>query len=128
VAKPKYRPGQIIWASVPDRHGVIKPNPRPILLTLVHPTVRSAPVMGLAISTRGDIDPQNDPVVEMPWDAKTGASTGLFEWCAVVLLWPVSVEQRDIVKVSGSVPSDFLEKVSDRLKQARFWQAQRNQK
>jgi hypothetical protein len=125
VGRSVYRPGQIVWAKVPDRNGIIKPVPRPILVVMIHPTVRTAPVIGLAISTRPDIHPENDPIVEMPWDAQTGSCTGLFEWCAAVLLWPVRVEQNQIESVTGAISPELLALVGEKLKEARFWASQR---
>jgi hypothetical protein len=52
-----------------------------------------------------------DPYIEMPWDAQTGAGTGLYKWCAVVLKWSVIVDQRDVEDVTGKVPPAFLAKV-----------------
>jgi hypothetical protein len=125
VAKPRYKPGQIVWAKVPDRSGIIKATARPVLIVMVHPTVRTAPLRGLAISTRRDIDPDNDPIVEMPWDAKTGSTTGLYEWCAAVLLWPVDVEQSAVEKVSGAISDELLAEVGRKLEEARFWRSQK---
>ena len=124
MAKRKYKPGQVIWAKVADRNGVIKPEPRPIVVVLTHPTNRKADLLGLAVSTRAEID-ENDPVVEMPWDAETGSSTGLFQWCAVVLLWRVTVPQSDVERISGSVSDEFMKALSEKVKEAEFWRLQR---
>jgi hypothetical protein len=125
VAKHKYKPGQVVWAKVADRNGVVKDAPRPVLVLMVHPTVRSADLVGLAVSTRADIHPEDDPVIEMPWDAQTGSCTGLFEWCAAVLLWRVIVPQSDIERMSGTVPPEFMSSLEERLKEAEFWHAQK---
>lgn len=124
MAKPRYKPGQVIWARVPDRNGVVKDKARPILVILVHPKIRDAPLFGLAISTRADNYPQDDPVIEMPWDASTGSTTGLYEWCAVVLLWRVAVEQVDIERTSGAVSDEFMETLSEKMKEVEFWISQ----
>lgn len=97
----------IIWARVPDRNGVVKPDPRPLVIVDVHPTVKTAPVVAHCISTR---PPQeNDPIFPLPWNADDGSCTGLYQWCAVVLKWWVQVDQKQIVKTSGSIPPDMFE-------------------
>jgi hypothetical protein len=116
VAKPKYKAGDVIWARVADRSGVVKPEPRPILVVFP-PKAPAEDLLGLAISTREELDPE-DPRVEMPWDAATGSTTGLYRWCAVVLLWAVRVPFKDIVERSGSA---FFQQVSEKAKEARFW-------
>ena len=125
VAKRKYKPGQVVWAKVADRNGIVKDIPRPILVLMVHPNVRDADLIGLAVSTRADIHPEDDPVVEMPWDAQTGSCTGLYQWCAVVLLWRVMVRQSDIQRTSGAVPSEFMTSLEATLKDAEFWHSQK---
>ena len=64
----------------------------------------------LAISTDPKDDP-TDPVVELPWDAAGGASTGLLEWSRVVLLWHVQVDPADVVKTCGAVDPVLLAQV-----------------
>ena len=39
----------------------------------------------------------------MPWDAVTGDTTGLYEWCRVVLLWHVLLTRRMWSGRSGAV-------------------------
>jgi hypothetical protein len=127
VSRRRYTPGQIVWAHVPDRNGVAKPDPRPILVTITHPTDRKAPLMGHAISTDPKNDPE-DPAIEMPWDAQTGSTTGLYKWCRVVLLWPVLVEQKAIAQTTGSVSPQFLEMTLAKIQEARLWQLQRRKR
>jgi hypothetical protein len=127
VAKPRYKQKQVVWAKVPDRNGVVKDQPRPVLIVLTHPTDKRAPLYGLGISTREDLDP-SDPTIEMPWDAQTGSTTGLYKRCAVVLLWAVHVPQEAIAEVSGSVSDEFFEMVSRKMEEARFWKMQQQTK
>jgi hypothetical protein len=124
LARSKYKPGQIVWARVPDRNEIIKGEPRPILVLLTHPSDKRAPLWGIAISTRKDIDPK-DPTIEMPWNAETGDTTGLFEWCAAVLLWFVQVPQETIERISGCVNEEFFAMVQQRVAEARSEQAKR---
>jgi hypothetical protein len=119
VAKPKYKVGDVIWARVADRNGIVKSEPRPLLVMLTHPTEKRADLFCLAISTRTGADPA-DPYVVMPWDEKTGSTTGLFTWCAVVLFWPVFVPQANVVRVSGSVSLDFVATISRQVEEERL--------
>lgn len=114
----------MVWAKVADRNGIVKDTPRPVLVLMVHPTVRNADLIGLAVSTRADIHPEDDPVVEMPWDAQTGSCTGLYQWCAV-LLWRVIVRQGDIQRTSGAVSSEFMSSLAQTLKEAEFWHSRK---
>jgi hypothetical protein len=84
VAKRRFENGMVVWARVPDRNGVIKPNPRPLLITSVHPVNKKAPFVAHCISTQLD-NRATDPTIEMPSDPKTGAGVGLFSRCVVVL-------------------------------------------
>lgn len=95
-------------------------------MVLTHPTDKRAPLWGLAISTRKDLD-ASDPIVEMPWDATTGSTTGLYEWCEAVLLWPVNVPQDQINNASGHVSGEFLERVEKALEAARLEDMARRQ-
>ena len=97
----------IVWAKVPDRNGIIKPNPRPLLILSVHPKLKDAPFLAYAISTRQD-DPAAEPHVEMPWDPNTGHCTGFYQWCAVVLRWPVFLRQDQVEEIGGSIPASML--------------------
>ena len=109
----------VVWAAgVPDRNGIIKPVERPLLITSVHPTDKKAPLVAHCISTRRD-NPASDPVAEMPWDANTGSTTGLFEWCAVVLRWFVILEQDQVTKITGHVSDEFLDDVLQKIADAR---------
>ncbi len=105
----------VVWASVRDRSGNIKL--RPLLITSIHPTDKKAPVVAHCISTRKEND-DSDPIVEMPWDARTGAGVGLYCWCALVLRWSVIVDQSNIQECTGQVTKEFLARVMDQL--ARF--------
>ena len=71
------------------------------------PINRQCPLCCLCISTDPKDDPE-DPAMEMPWDAGSGSTTGLFEWCRVVLLRHVIIDQDKVAKKSGSVNSAFL--------------------
>jgi hypothetical protein len=100
----------VVWASVPDRNGVVKSDPRPLLITSVHPTLKNAPFVAHCISTRTE-NSSDDPIIEMPWDKNTGGGVGLFRWCAVVLKWSVIVDQDQVVDCTGKVSREFLESV-----------------
>src|SRR5437870_32014 len=91
LARRKFENGMVVWARVRDRGGVLKETARPLLITSVHLTDKKAPFVAHCISTRKENSP-DDPIVEMPWDAKTGAGVGLYQWCAVVLRWVVIVD------------------------------------
>jgi len=110
VAKPKFHPGDVVWALVPDRNGIIKPDPRPLLVIHPGPETEEQRLVCLCVSTRSWDDP-NDPAIEMPWDAKTGSTSGLFEWCRVVLLWRVLVGQPSVIRKSGRVTDAFLARI-----------------
>lgn len=116
MPKRKLEIGMVVWAKVPDRNGHIKANPRPLLITSVHPTNKKAPFVANCISTRLD-NRDSDPTIEMPSNPKTGAGLGLFTQCVVVLRWVVTVEQAQVVDVTGKVDSDFLNYVLVRIKQ-----------
>jgi hypothetical protein len=107
--RKRHKAGQVIWARVADRNGVVKENPRPLLVIKPDPIGQSH-LCCLAISTRPGDDP-DDPAIEMPWDAATGETTGLYAWCRVVLLWFVPVAQGEVVEISGAVTPSFLERV-----------------
>ena len=78
MAKSKYKSGDIVWAVVKDRNGIEKPDPRPLLVVPPEPQTPQQSLCCLAISTDPKDDPA-DPSFEMPWDASTGNTTGLFE-------------------------------------------------
>lgn len=117
-----YRSGDVVWVrDVPDRNGNAKPDPRPLLIIEPDPIDAGYPLCCLGISTRPGED-EKDPSVEMPWDAATGGTTGLFEWCRVVLLWFVQVaDQSQVVKRSGRVNADFLARVKAEREAARVF-------
>ena len=115
MPKGKFGNGMVVWAKVPDRNGVAKPDPRPLLTTSVHPTDKRAPFVAHCISTRPQ-NPPDDPVIEMPWDATTGGGLGLYRWCALVVKWSVIVEQADVVDVTGRVDPSFLQTVLDTIR------------
>ena len=104
----------VVWAKVPDRNGVVKSNPRPLLITSVHPTNKKAPVVANCISTRLE-NRECDPTIEMPSDPKTGNGLGLYTRCVVVLRWVVLVEPDRIVDVTGKVEPEFLNFVLSRI-------------
>src|SRR5580700_6635660 len=104
----------VVWAKVPDRNGIIKANPRPLLITSVHPTNKKAPFVANCISTRLD-NRQIDPTIEMPWDEKTGKGVGLYSRCVVVLRWVVIVEQSQVVDMTGKVEPAFFDFVLKRI-------------
>lgn len=110
VAKNRkgHRSGDVVWANVPDRNGVMKF--RPLLVIKPDPADATSNLCCLAISTDPKNDP-NDPGIEMPWDAQTGDITGLHQWCRVVLKWHVLVSPADVVRHTGFVTSGFLEEV-----------------
>ena len=113
-----YKPGQVVWVpNVPDRSGNAKPQPRPLLVIEPAPANRQSQLCCLAISTNPTEDPA-DPAIEMPWDAKDGGSTGLFEWCRVVLLWFVPVDQANVERQSGAVDLAFLARVMEERQRA----------
>src|SRR4051794_14098056 len=84
----------IVWARVPDRSGVIKPNPRPLVILSVHPN-KKGPFVACCVSTQPAAD-TDEPIFELPWDAQTGSSTGFYKRCAAVIRWQVIVEQTDV--------------------------------
>jgi hypothetical protein len=114
VARRRFENGMVVWAKVPDRNGVVKPTPRPLLITAVHPTNKKAPFVANCISTQLD-NRATDPAVEMPSDPKTGSGLGLFRRCVVVLRWVVIVEQGQVVDITGKVDREFLEYVLKRI-------------
>lgn len=110
----------VVWAKVPDRNGIVKPQPRPLLVTSVHPTNKKAPFVAHCISTRRE-NPPSEPIFEMPWDAKTGDRTGLYRWCAVVLRWSVIVEQDQVEDISGDISDEMLAEIRRRIADAAIW-------
>jgi hypothetical protein len=113
-----FKPGGVVWVpNVADRDGNVKTSPRPLLIIEPGPINQQSPPCCLSISTDPKDDPE-DPAIEMPWDALGGSTTGLFEWCRVVLLWHVLVDQDKVAKRSGSVNSAFLADVASRREQA----------
>ena len=109
MAKPKFRPGDVVWGMAQDRNGVTKPERRPLLIIHPGPQTREQNLVCLCVSTRGGADPA-DPPIEMPGDAETGSTSGLFKPCRVVLLWRVLIDQRSVQK-SGRVTDAFLARV-----------------
>src|SRR5204862_7584119 len=85
-------------------------QPRPLLVIHPGPPTKESPLCCLCVSTDPKDDP-DDPAIEMPWDATTGDTTGLYKWCRVVLLWHVLVDPGAVEDVSGLVPASFLERV-----------------
>ena len=107
MAKSKYKPDDIVWAIVEDRNGVKKPVPRPLLVVHPHPINTDQQLVCICISTDPKNDPQ-DPSFELPWNAETGSTTGLFRWSAAVLLWRVLLDQNAVMDRTGRVPEATL--------------------
>jgi hypothetical protein len=82
----------------------------PIIGDSSRPINRDAILCCIAISTVPGDDP-NDPAVEMPWDAKTGSTTGLYRWCRAVLLWHVSLEQSKVTDHTGRITKTQLDEI-----------------
>jgi hypothetical protein len=120
----KFRPGQVIWAKVADRNGIVKDQPRPLLVIHPGPDNTQSPLCCLCMSTDPKTDPQ-DPAIEMPWDAKTGDTTGLYTWCRVVLLWQVLLDQKDVEEVSGVVAPSLLARIMSERESALLWKMAR---
>jgi hypothetical protein len=114
VAQRRFKNGMVVWALVPDRNGITKPDPRPLLIISVHPKLKRGPFVAVAISTRADISP-SDPVIEMPWDSATGGGIGLRKYCCAVLGWKPIVDPGDVLECTGEVQPDFLDRVLDAL-------------
>jgi hypothetical protein len=128
VGKAKrIRPGQVIWAKVADRNGVVKDQPRPLLVVHPGPDNARSPLCCLCISTEPKTDPE-DPAIEMPWDAKTGDTTGLYKWCRVVLLWHILLDQEHVEDISGLVTPSFLSRVIAERENALFWKMARKKR
>lgn len=126
--KTTFKPGQVIWVpTVPDRNGVPKPQARPLLV------IEPAPLNGrdhlccLCISTDPEDDP-DDPAILMPWSADDGDMTGLYQWCRVVLLWFVQIDQSAVEEVSGRVTAAFLAKTIHQRNETLFWRQARRKK
>jgi len=118
VSKRRFENGMVVWAKVPDRNGVIKWNPRPLLITSVHPTNKKAPFVANCISTCLD-NRDNDPTIEMPSHPKSGKGVGLYKRCVVVLRWVVVVEQSQVVDITGRVKPELLSYVLNRIEAIR---------
>jgi hypothetical protein len=112
----------IVWARVPDRNGIIKDNPRPVLITAVHPSVKKAPFVAYGISTRPEKD-TDEPIFPLPWDAQAGSTTGFYQWCALVLRWQVIVEQDQVDESIpfGEIPADLFDEILGAIEDARTW-------
>jgi hypothetical protein len=113
----------IVWARVPDRSGIVKPDPRPLVITAVHPSVKKAPFVAYGCSTRPEKD-TDEPIFPLPWDAQTGGTTGFQQWCALVLRWQVIVEQDQVDQTIpfGEIPPELFEKILRAIDDARTWQ------
>jgi hypothetical protein len=122
VARRKFKAGMIVWARVPDRNGVVKPNPRPVVITSVHPSVKNAPFVAYAVSTRPEKD-TDEPIFPLPCDPQTGGTTGFYQWCALVLRWQLIVEpdQVDETIPFGHVPPDVFEAILRAIEDAKIW-------
>lgn len=112
----RYRSGDVVWAIVRDKNGYAKPDPRPLLVIQPDPPSKEHYLCCLAISTVPDRD---DPAMEMPWDAKTGDTTGLRKWCQVILLWHDLVHPDDVEEKTGVVTQAFLREVMERRELAK---------
>jgi mRNA-degrading endonuclease toxin of MazEF toxin-antitoxin module len=115
VADRKITAGAIIWATVPDRNGHRKD--RPLVVISVDSKDAEAALACVCISTRRQ-DPLPEDVVELPWDPRTGASTGLYQWCAAVASWVVAVEPDQVRRFSGSVPKRVMDRILDKVSSA----------
>lgn len=112
----------VVWARVPDRNGIIKPNPRPVVITAVHPSVKTAPFVAYGVSTRPPAD-TDEPIFPLPWDAETGGTTGFYQWCALVLRWQVIVEQEQVDESIpfGMIPPDLFDAILRAIDDAKTW-------
>jgi hypothetical protein len=126
--KTTFKPGQVIWApNVADRNGVRKPQARPLLVIQPAPSTRQDHLCCLCISTDPQDDP-DDPAILMPWSAEDGDTTGLYQWCRVVLLWFVQIDQSAVEEVSGFVTAAFLGNVIYQRNETLFWHQARRKK
>lgn len=112
----------IVWARVPDRNGVVKDQPRPLVIINVHPTDKKAPFVACCISTRPQKE-TDEPIIELPWDEKTGGVTGFYRWCALVLRWRVIVEQSavDANIPSRELPAELFERIKKAIDDDKTW-------
>ena len=120
MSKSKYQPGDVVWAIVKDRNGVEKPTPRPLLVIPPAADNTEQALCCLCVSTDPKLDP-NDPTFELPWDADTGSTTGLYQWCAAVLLWFHTVDQNRVIDRTGHVSNAILAGVIEARNVARFF-------
>jgi hypothetical protein len=109
----------VVWARVPDRNGSIKPDPRPLVITSVHPTNKKAPFVACCVSTRPEKD-TDEPIFPLPWDAQTGSTTGFYKWCALVLRWQVIIEQDQVDESIrfGDIPKEMFAEIRNAIKDA----------
>jgi len=126
--KTAFKPGQVIWVpNVPDRNGVCKPQPRPLLVIDPAPSSQQDHLCCLCVSTDPEED-LDDPAMVMPWNAEDGDTTGLYQWCRVVLLWFVQIDQSAVEEVSGRVTPAFLGNIVHERKDALFWRQAKRRK
>ena len=112
----------VVWARVPDRNGIIKPNPRPLVITSIHPTDKQAPFVAYCVSTR-PAEETDEPIFELPWDAQTGSCTGFYKRCALVLRWQVIVEQDQVDQTIpfGQIPEEMFHAIVRAIDDAKTW-------
>ena len=110
----------VVWARVPDRSGIVKDNPRPLVIISVHPTLKKGPFVACCVSTRPK-EETDEPIFELPWDAETGSTTGFYQWCALVLRWQVIVEpdQVDENIPFGEIPKELFQEILRAIENAK---------
>jgi hypothetical protein len=104
-----YKAGSVVWAFIPDRSGR-NPERRPLLVIHPEPMNSDSNLCCLAISTVPDDNPA-DPAIEMPWNKEDGSTTGLFEWCRVVLRWHVLLSHEEVEDHTGRVTREQLARI-----------------
>jgi hypothetical protein len=109
MSKRRIQPGDVVWAVTCDRNGQ-NSQERPLLAIPPAPLNPLAIICALAISTDPKDDP-SDPAIELPWDANTGSTTGLYEFSRVVLLWPVPLEPVQVTQMTGRITAAELKHI-----------------
>jgi hypothetical protein len=122
MARRKFKEGMIVWARVPDRSGILKTNPRPLVILSLHPTDKTAPFLAGCVSTRPAKE-TDEPIFELPWDAQTGSCTGFYERCALVLRWQVIVDEDQVDPTIrfGQLPKEMFAEILRAIEDARTW-------
>ena len=93
------------------------------MIISVHPTDKKAPFVACCVSTR-PANETDEPIFELPWDARTGSSTGFYKWCALVLRWQVIVEQSHVDQTIpfGEIPKEMFEEILRAIEDAKYSQ------